>query len=636
MTGRRPPAKPRFGLSETAPEGRRALWFALLWLVVAGVGAWGAVYIAVHLTSSPALRVVLSLLLVAFSGAALMLASDSLQRWVPERFGGSGGPVQWITTSVVALAAVVVFGAAATLLAPDRPGTSNVVKDLVTDLVLGLIAGLVAVGLVLITSAGLGEAISWVQSQLGLQARAEERWPRPDRNLGRLVRDLGRGAGLGLAGLLLSAACTAIVTTATTNHTGAVDTPTRAIEANPVLTVLLPVIVWFAGTGVVWSLFGLWHGEKLTPHSRLRHGTHATALGLCIGVIMLWFSAAGIEHRTRGSLWHGKAPVPAVSVTAQQASTTSPYLAQQFEPHAWLTADEHWRPTSVSWYARQNPRPNHDPPFCGKGAGCYQISQSCDSADPGTCAPSGANDPALYYRYVTAASDTRDQASSQKIRDWTLIQYWFFYNYDSLHAGAVTQWHQSDWEQVSVLVRRQGASVRPVEVGFSEHCYGALVPAERVRWVDGAHPTVFVANGSHGNYPRPVGVPVRQLRCSLGLVPRYLGVAGLFFSPAVDGSRLEVPIAYLIGLRDRTARARPASALKLVLLDSTPAIESFSGNWGLDNNLSPFGIGRLRASAGPPAPQTQGPWETPFKSMLCNNHWLSTPSEPRSETAWTC
>jgi hypothetical protein len=178
--------------------------------------------------------------------------------------------------------------------------------------------------------------------------------------------------------------------------------------------------------------------------------------------------------------------------------------------------------------------------------------------------------------------------------------------------------------------------VRPVEVAFSEHCYGARAPAERVQWINQSHPVVFVARGSHANYPRSVNVPVRQLRCSLGVTPRYLGVAGLFFSPAVDGSRLEIPVAYLIGLRDDANGARPESTLKLLPFDTATDIQSFAGHWGLDNNLSPLQIGRLRSSAGPPAPQLQGPSRTPFDSMLCSGRWLSTRAVPRSETSWTC
>jgi hypothetical protein len=219
---------------------------------------------------------------------------------------------------------------------------------------------------------------------------------------------------------------------------------------------------------------------------------------------------------------------------------------------------------------------------------------------------------------------------------WTVIEYWIFYNYDSLHTWPVTQWHQADWEQVSVLVQRRGTSVRPAEMAFSEHCYGARLPAARVQWTgDGrSHPVVFVGQGSHANYPRPVSVPVRQLRCSLGVAPRYLGVAGLFFSPAIDGSRLEIPVAYLIGLRDAAGPRRPTSTPTLLPLHSANEIPSHVSYWGLDNNLSPLQIGRLRSSAGPPAPQRQGPWDQPFKSMFCNDRWLS--EDPRAVSAWMC
>jgi len=111
-------------------------------------------------------------------------------------------------------------------------------------------------------------------------------------------------------------------------------------------------------------------------------------------------------------------------------------------------------------------------------------------------------------------------------------------------------------------------------VAFSEHCYGAHLPPSLVHWA-GTHPVVYVGRGSHANYPRPVSLPVRQLRCSLGLTPRYLGVAGLFYSPAIDGSRIEIPLAYLIGLHDTADGRRRAPPLKLVSIDATPTVTSF-------------------------------------------------------------
>jgi hypothetical protein len=526
----------------------------------------------------------------------------------------------------------VVFGAPISALAPNTPGISSLAVDGDIDLVLGVIGGAAAIGLIIAVSAGFGGLILLAHRRLGLEERAK-RWQRPEKNERHVVRQLVRGLALGAAGLVLSAACTALVTTATSNPTLPVDQPGPR-QTSFVLNAALPMFFWFVGTGVVWLLFARRHRGRLEPHPRLRHGTHGSALSICLMILVAWVTAVIVEHHARHALWSDAGDVPTIEVSDRQASFDSPYLAQTFEPRMWLASRETWNPTQVTWYLRQNKVANVDPPFCNAHPagqpppGCYQISGnppgSCDSSDPGPCANTGADDPALYYRYkdVTASIAPRGDPGT-----WVLIQYWAFYNYDSLHTWVINQWHQSDWEQVSVLLRRDGGSVRPAEVAFSEHCYGARLPPNRVRW-SGTHPVVYVGRGSHANYPRPVSVPVRELRCSLGLTPRYLGVAGLFFSPAIDGSRIEIPLAYLIGLHDTAARYRLAPGpVKLVPIDSTPAIGSFKGHWGLDNNLNPWGLVRLRSAAGPDAPQNQAPWKTPISSMLCNRRWLS-PQNP--------
>ncbi len=336
----------------------------------------------------------------------------------------------------------------------------------------------------------------------------------------------------------------------------------------------------------------------------------AIGTGVASGII----NATTVDQLSSG---RSKQASPVVA-TSTQWNSNSPYLAGQFEPRFWLTRKEHWSPTSVDYYL-QHGRGIVAAPFCNKH-GCLQLDQCSDGADPGTCPPRGNDDPALYYRYADS-SDPSMRHIVDPSGAWKLIQYWIFYNYDSLSAGAITQWHQSDWEQVSVLVQRSGATVSPVEVDFSEHCYGASVPSDNVRW-SGSHPISYVGTGSHANYPRPVSVPVRQLRCSLGGTPHYLGVAGLFFAPAVDGTSLELPVDYLLGIRDHTATGVLAPRPRLIPL-ATPAISRFGGDWGPDNNLTAFGIGRIRTSGGPPAPQTQSVSKTPRSSMLCNAAWLS-------------
>jgi hypothetical protein len=648
MTPPLPAARPRFSLSEQPPAGRQALALAALWLAVAVVTAWAAASVAIAV-SITAVRLLAALALVALSTMALMLASDSVERWLEGQGRDWARWLQWLTTSIVALAVVVVLGALVPLFlgalltssAPGRSGTSNVAFALLVDLLVGALAGALAIGLTLLSTAVLGRAISWVQRRLGAPERAKKWNPpahapkRSSRDLPRGVkrwsRDLLRGVLLGVVGLLLSALYTAVVTP---HHSGPADTQVRS-EPSVWLAVVLPVLFWFLGTGIAWRWFPHRKGEAVTPHRRLRHGTHASALAVCLLIGAAWISAGDVERQARQQLWSPiTTTVPAVPVSDQQAIRESPYLAQQFEPLLQLSSGERWDPTAITWYMTHNAAPHTQPPLCNTGGGCYQISPSCDEADPGPCAVSGADDPALYYRYVDASNlSGKDQAPSASGGAWTVIEYWIFYNYDSLHTWAVTQWHQADWEQVSVLVQRRGKSVRPIEVGFSEHCYGASMPAARVEW-NRSHPVVFVARGSHANYPRPVSVPVRQLRCSLGVTPRYLGAAGLFFSPTIDGSRLEIPPAYLVGLRDVADARRPTTALKLPSLHNANELPSRVGYWGLDNNLSPLQIGRLRSSAGPPAPQRQGPWDQPFKSMFCNDRWLS--EDPRAVSAWMC
>jgi hypothetical protein len=57
----------RLGLSEQAPSGRRALRSGLLWLAVAMIAMAGAMLVAVNLTSSVVLRIVIGIAFVISS-----------------------------------------------------------------------------------------------------------------------------------------------------------------------------------------------------------------------------------------------------------------------------------------------------------------------------------------------------------------------------------------------------------------------------------------------------------------------------------------------------------------------------------------------------------------------------------------
>jgi Vacuolar protein sorting-associated protein 62 len=116
------------------------------------------------------------------------------------------------------------------------------------------------------------------------------------------------------------------------------------------------------------------------------------------------------------------------------------------------------------------------------------------------------------------------------------LQYWFFYVFNDFNDK-----HEGDWEMIQLDFRASTAhealAAHPSEVGYSQH-----TGAERARWgddklklVDGTHPVVYPALGSHANYFAPklylgrsaaqgigcddtVG-PSRELRPGVSVVP---------------------------------------------------------------------------------------------------------------------
>src|SRR6185436_14837042 len=80
------------------------------------------------------------------------------------------------------------------------------------------------------------------------------------------------------------------------------------------------------------------------------------------------------------------------------------------------------------------------------------------------------------------------------------LQYWFFYAFNEFN-----NLHEGDWEMVQLVFEAPDARAAldelPVEVGYSSH-----EGAERADWgddklelVDGTHPVVYPAAGSHAN-----------------------------------------------------------------------------------------------------------------------------------------
>jgi hypothetical protein len=85
--------------------------------------------------------------------------------------------------------------------------------------------------------------------------------------------------------------------------------------------------------------------------------------------------------------------------------------------------------------------------------------------------------------------------------DRLAVQYWFYYPFNDYNNK-----HESDWEMVQLLFAATSATEAltqdPIQVGYSQH-EGTEVSTwddEKLEIVDGTHPVVYPAAGSHANY----------------------------------------------------------------------------------------------------------------------------------------
>ena len=122
--------------------------------------------------------------------------------------------------------------------------------------------------------------------------------------------------------------------------------------------------------------------------------------------------------------------------------------------------------------------------------------------------PGNALDPGCTYeewsKRITAGTDptTYARVVTEPGKPGTLaLQYWFFYVFNDFNNK-----HEGDWEMIQLVFDANDAAealeTEPTEVGYSQH-----EGAERAAWgdekltlVDGTHPVVYPAEGSHANH----------------------------------------------------------------------------------------------------------------------------------------
>jgi hypothetical protein len=206
------------------------------------------------------------------------------------------------------------------------------------------------------------------------------------------------------------------------------------------------------------------------------------------------------------------------NTTATTASDAETQLAQRYAPVVRLVEQkdppcgdgEAFQPTDVN-AVLNNPEVSLRGPWSGAnlvkvgptaqdlsaGLFGYHLDFPGNALNPGCMYDqweqriSGAEPPTVYAHVVTEPSHPGQLA----------LQYWFFYIYNDFNDK-----HEGDWEMVQLNFAAASAeealAKNPTETGYSQH-----EGAERAKWgddklqlVDGTHPVVYPALGSHANY----------------------------------------------------------------------------------------------------------------------------------------
>jgi hypothetical protein len=429
-----------------------------------------------------------------------------------------------------------------------------------------------------------------------------------------------------------------------------VDLPARALGLDSVPGVL-------AGVGTAALLAGL--AFLLTvPLERdnavrlLASWPEPAAAGIALLLPFIFAIAAvsdrrGVEPGAETGFAHGT--MPAVAPSAQSPAE----LARSYRPVFLIDRNERWPLDSVDAYVQDAtisklahgtdpPVPEHPgvenlPRSCGPPEadnqgpepicyvltdGCPDVRKSCDNGR-GPWPRGTLREGAVYARVVTRGSPPTDGSPDVFGEPvpydglQTLIQYWLFYRNDLWRAdtgfGRLVQSHEADWELVMV-----GLSDRePLFVAYSAHCGGQVQPWARVQTDRGARPVVWVARGSHANYPSSQPRTPDFTSCKKASPQLKLLLGGLAFAANVretlpDTFVRQEPDVMMVDARTRAFSVPARWAPK----DATLMTNLFH-----DAALPPPSRTKASEPSGPETPTCKAMWRDPLPILACSPYW---------------
>jgi hypothetical protein len=298
------------------------------------------------------------------------------------------------------------------------------------------------------------------------------------------------------------------------------------------------------------------------------------------------------------------------------AATPDPKLLSTYQPVIHLDPAEHFAPTSVQTFITDstleqlsgsnwvvtNPDPGPgDLPRTGIGQ--WRLNQQ-------PCTPSSSLGGLDCYTksWSQGAGSSVVYGRVAHENDETILQYWFFYyddgcSYYSPPSDILWQAHEGDWEVVNVVL---DGDQQPLKVAYSQHCLGQQRAWAATTRVDGTHPVVYVAAGSHANYFTSGTHPI-----NLACVPpevQYVLFVLLHLAPPVDYT-------------GNGAVAGPprsgGTVTHISQIDGdVPSWSAFPGFWGEAEYFhAPEPIGTQLAGPSPTGPAYHTVWADPLATI---------------------
>ncbi len=196
-----------------------------------------------------------------------------------------------------------------------------------------------------------------------------------------------------------------------------------------------------------------------------------------------------------------------------------------------------------------------------------------------------------YYQMRTKQEQYVYYGRVVRDEDWTVLQYWYFYSYDSWRTGfGGVNDHEADWEMVSLYLYEDAGQLIPEWAAYASHDFHG--DDLRRRWdeareldlLDG-HPVVYCGAGSHASYFR---AGEYQAEANLDLPPwvDFLRDAWNRFWTQALGQEPNDPfripfVDYARGDGLSIGAGQAKGWTPMLIDESIPWVSQYRGLWGL-------------------------------------------------------